>query len=163
MLAIVAALSGLGYIFAAKRLGERHTIFYGLGLEGRAGLYPSQFLVAQGKVNSVRYGEPGGLMMENREEAGRITLGIENHEQAQASYRLEVRIRDIKIKFLLDGKILDEIGPIVLSSGEKWEKEIGFMPEPYIADHQNLEFILYKQGNDKPYRNLYFWVDGKGG
>jgi uncharacterized membrane protein len=38
---------------------------------------------------------------------------------------------------------------------------VGFTPHK-AGDNQKLEFVLYKQGEDKPYRSLYLWVDVKG-
>jgi uncharacterized membrane protein len=141
--AILAAVGTLGYVIATPKVGEKFTEFYILGPEGKAENYPTEFVMNGGKIIQVSYGgkvEKGDL--------GKVIVGIVNHEQEEASYRVEVRINAQNVGVWLDGTEVDEVSPIVLSQGEKWEHEIGFAPEQ-AGDKQKVEFILYK--GDKAY------------
>lgn len=70
-----------------------------------------------------------------------VTVGIVNHENDTVSYRLLV---------MLNGIGQTEIEPIVLAKNEVWERAVGFAPDKPGED-QEVEFYLFKQGNDKPY------------
>ncbi len=134
--AIIGAIGTLGYVIAAPKVGERFTEFYILGSEGKAGNYPEVLKVG---------------------EEGEIILGIVNHEQERASYWVEVRIDGGKAKMRIDGEDRNMI-EIELDHEEKWEREVGFMPQK-AGKEQKVEFVLYKEG--KPYFKdpLHLWVD----
>ena len=85
---IVGAIGTLGYVLATPNVGEKFTEFYILGLEGRAGHYPEELKVG---------------------EEGRVILGIVNHEQERASYKVEVWIDGEKEKLRIEGEDIDEI------------------------------------------------------
>lgn len=83
-------------------------------------------------------------------EEGRVIIGIINRESEPVSYRVEVRI---------DGMTNNKIGPIVLEHEEKWEGEVSFTPE-VAGEKQKVEFLLYKDGEPKPYLEpLHLWID----
>ena len=96
IVAIVVAVSCLGYVIATPRQGEKFTEFYILSTEGKAENYPSEVIVG---------------------EEARVILGIVNHEYQPTSYRVEVRISRVKNKELHTG---------ILAREEKWEKEVSF-------------------------------------
>lgn len=152
VIAIAGAIGALGYVIATPKAGERFTEFYILGFEGKAEEYPVEFVMNEGKVKLVRYGE--SKIRGEVAEWGRVILGIVNHEHEQVTYQVEVIIDGEQVKVWLDGVQLDEIGPIVLTHEEQWEHEIGFTPQ-HVSDEQKVEFMLYKEGKpcfkDPPY------------
>ena len=93
---ILAAVGMLIYSIARPVTSEKFTEFYILGLNGKAELYPSDFVLnsSQLSVVSVQYGS--GLTPV-QEKYGRVTPGIVNHEQETASYSVVVQV---------DGKII---------------------------------------------------------
>ncbi len=84
-------------------------------------------------------------------EEGRVLLRIVNREHQEMNYRLVVRI---------DGMEYDEIGPIVLAYEEQWKQEVSFIPEK-AGENQKVEFLLFKEGEEKPYSSLYLWLEVK--
>ncbi|MFH1087646.1 MAG: DUF1616 domain-containing protein [Chloroflexota bacterium] len=118
------------FVFAAvnPKIGERFTEFYVLGGEGKAAGYPSKLTLGQ---------------------EGRVILGIANQELETVHYRADI---------IIQGKKVAEVGPIVLSHGQKWEREVGFTPgAPDMK--QKVQFLLYKGNGREPYREVHLWVD----
>ena len=64
----------------------------------------------------------------------------------------------IKVDF--NGQELENIGPITLAHGDKWEYEVGFAPEK-VGDRQRVDFILYKDGAPYFEEPPYLWIDVK--
>jgi len=126
VVAILGAIGTLGYMVATPRVGEEFTEFHILGTDGKAKNYPTELKVG---------------------EEGRVIVGIVNHEQESASYRVEVRIDGEKAKLRIDGEDSDEI-MVELENERKWEQEVGFVPQK-AGEGQKVEFVLYKEG--KPY------------
>lgn len=85
-------------------------------------------------------------------EEVRVILGIVNRESEELSYRVVVNIDEVKS---------NEIGPVVLANDEKWEQEVSFIPTR-VGENQKVAFVLYKQGQEEPYRTLRLWIDVKG-
>ena len=123
---VLGTFGTMAYVIAIPKVGERFTEFYVLGPEGKAEGYPAELTVG---------------------EKARVIVQIVNHEHEDISYRVEVTI---------DGMRNNEIGPVLLSHEEKWEKEVGFTAVK-LGEKQEVEFILYKEG--RPYRRLNLWVD----
>jgi uncharacterized membrane protein len=82
-------------------------------------------------------------------EEGTVTVVIINREQETVNYWLEVRI---------DGVIDNERGPIELVHDQKWEEITGFTPDR-DGDNQQVEFLLYKNGQNESYLGLHLWID----
>lgn len=136
VVAIVGAIGTLGYVVATPRVGEKFTEFYILDPYGKAENYTTELKVG---------------------EEGRVILGIVNHEQERASYKVEVWIGGEKTKLRIDGEDRDEIR-VELENEGKWEKGVGFVPQK-AGEGQKVEFVLYKEG--KPYfeEPLHLWID----
>ena len=82
-------------------------------------------------------------------ETEHLILGIENHEYRQTTYTAKMLIGEKEVRL---------IGPIILKNQEKWEKKIIFTPtQP--GKKIRVEFLLYKNGHDDPYRSLHLWMD----
>jgi len=125
---ILGALGSLSY-FIAKPKVETFTEFYILGLDGKAIDYPKEIRVG---------------------EEGKIIAAIANHEHEVVSYRVEVRIDEVKNK---------EVGPFVLDNEQKWEEIVSFTPNK-AGDNQKVTFFLYKNGEDEPYlKPLHLWIN----
>ena len=129
---ILGIIGTLAYVIVTPKAGEKYTEFYVLGLDGKAENYPQELIVG---------------------EEGKVILGIVNHEhEGNLVYRVEITV---------DGEVNSIVEPTALANQEKWQSEVGFTPYK-VGDNQKVEFVLYKQGEDKPYRSLYLWVDVKG-
>jgi len=84
-------------------------------------------------------------------EQGRVLVGIINREQETVTYWLKVQ---------LDGVSKSQIGPIELAHGENWTEIVGFAPHR-AGDEQKVEFLLYRNGESKPHRELHLWINVK--
>ena len=82
-------------------------------------------------------------------EEARVIVGIVNREQKMQDYILKVRA---------GGVLLDKTMDIHLQPEEKWQKEVVFMPER-AGEQQKVEFLLYRQEQDRPYESLYLWIN----
>ena len=134
--AIVGAIGTLGYVVATPRVGEKFTEFYILGPDGKAANYTTELKVG---------------------EEGRVILGIVNHEQERVSYKVEVWINGEQAELRVGEEDRDEIR-VDLEHEEKWEKEVGFVPQK-AGEKQKVEFVLYKDGEPYFEEPLYLWVD----
>ncbi len=128
---ILGTLGTLSYVIATPKIGEKYTEFYILGEEGKAANYPKNLSLG---------------------EEGKVVAGIINREQQTMSYRLEVRIDNLKKA---------EVGPLTLEPDGKWEAPLSFKPDK-AGDNQKVEFLLFKAGESDPYmKPLYLWVNVK--
>ena len=50
------------------------------------------------------------------------------------------------------------VGPVALDHDGEWEEIVGFTLNR-AGDNQKVEFLLYKQGQNGVYQELYLWVD----
>ena len=81
-------------------------------------------------------------------ENSTVTLGITNHEYQNVTY---------KIVISLDNSTIQTSNNITLSNENTWEQNYTFTPEK-TGDKINLEFELYREGLDTPYRTLQLWI-----
>ena len=81
-------------------------------------------------------------------ESGTVILGVVNHEYDEVAYRIVVR---------LDGETVGTMEGIGLEHEEKWEQNFTFTPNK-TGEKLKLEFLLYKEGGDEPYRSLHLWI-----
>jgi uncharacterized membrane protein len=82
-------------------------------------------------------------------DTGSVTLGIVNHEGVETSYRVEVKV---------DGELNNSVDPLVLAPEEKYENEVSFTPRK-LGANQNVEFLLYRNGQTDVYLRLHFWLN----
>jgi uncharacterized membrane protein len=161
ILAILGATGTLAYTVAKPKVGERFTEFYLLGIDGKADRYPKLFTYNGRRVTSVTY-EEGDSEVVVSETYGRIVLAIVNREHHKETYRVEVLCNGQRLSLRIGNARVDELGPIVLQHGEKWEQEIGLAPTG-LGDGQKIEFLLYM--NDRLYfeegKALHLWVDAR--
>ena len=117
------------YVIVTPKEGEKFTEFYVLGSGGKAEDYPTNLKVG---------------------EEGEVIIGIVNHEYANVTYQLEVR---------LNGGVISEKS-IELMHNETRESPFTFRAMK-AGEDQKLEFLLFKDGlkETEPYRSLHLWVD----
>jgi uncharacterized membrane protein len=128
IISILLAISMTVYVILTPKEGEKFTEFYVLGPNGTASDYPTNLKVG---------------------EKGKVIIGIVNHEYANVTYQLEVR---------LNGEVIDEKS-IELMHNETWESPFTFRATR-TGEDQKLEFSLYKDGiMNEVYRSLHLWVD----
>ena len=76
-----------------------------------------------------------------------VTVGIENHELEKVNYTLITK---------LGGSVVDT-REITLEEGAKWLNTISFVVNR-VGPRMKLEFLLYKEDSNEPYRSLHLWV-----
>ena len=131
LISMMATIGAVVYAFAVPHVGESFTEFYIVGPEGMAEDYPQDLA-------------PG--------EEGTITLVIANYEHQVTDYFVEIEI---------DWEKVQEIGPISLVHGQKWEEPVTFAPNK-AGEHQKVEFLLRKSDEGETYLKLHLWLDVKG-
>ena len=127
IISIILAISMTVYVIVTPKEGEKFTEFYVLGPNGTASEYPTNLTVG---------------------EEEKVIVGIVNHEYANVTYQLEVR---------LNGAVIDEKS-IDLTHNETWESPFIFKAKK-AGETQKLEFLLHKNGKKEPYRSLHLWLD----
>ena len=76
-----------------------------------------------------------------------VTVGIENHELEKVNYTLIAN---------LGGSVVDT-REITLEDNEKWLNSLSFVVNR-VGPRMKLEFLLYKENSNEPYRSLHLWV-----
>jgi uncharacterized membrane protein len=82
-------------------------------------------------------------------EKANVSIAVINHEGEDVTYRVRVSIGSTEAE-VIDG--------IVLHSGGKWENDVTLTPTE-AGDHQKVEFLLYRDGESEPYRELHLWIN----
>jgi uncharacterized membrane protein len=127
IISIVLAISMVVYVIITPKEGEKFTEFYVLGPGGKATDYQTNLKVG---------------------EEGEVLIGIVNHEYANVTYQLEVK---------LNGTVIDEKS-VELMHNETWERPFTFKAIK-AGEDQKLEFLLFKDEEKDVYRSLHLWVD----
>ena len=127
IISIILAISMTVYVIVTPKEGEKFTEFHILGPGGKAEDYPTNLKVG---------------------EEGTVIIGIVNHEYANTSYLLEVRLNEM---------IIDEKS-IELMHNETRKSSFTFKATR-AGEDQKLEFLLFKDGLKEPYRSLHLWID----
>jgi uncharacterized membrane protein len=128
VLTILLALAILGtvVIIVFPHPGEPFTELYLLGPGGKASDYPTNLTVNQ---------------------TGNVTVGVVNHENANADYTLIVTLANETINTT----------SFSLANNQTWQNSISFTPtQPGMG--QKLEFDLYKAGDLNVYRSVYLYI-----
>jgi uncharacterized membrane protein len=155
VIAILGAFGTLGYAIAVPKIGERFTEFYILGINGKAEDYPTEYVMNDSQITQVIYGD--GTLDANH-GWGTVTLGIVNHEQQTDVYSVKMTIDGDPISIDINGTISDVLGPIEMQQGEKWEQEIGIIPQ-HIGDNQKVELLLFKDTETTVEDSLRLWIN----
>jgi uncharacterized membrane protein len=153
---VLFLLGTIGYVIAVPKTAEKYTEFYMLGINAQASDYPTNFSLQNGRVVSVKYG--GDLSPGVVEQSGQLTLVIVNHEGQDAIYDIAMQIDGIQASIPFQGTTVNDIGPITLKPEEKWQQEIGIVPQ-HIGDNQKVKILLYKDGGTISYLELNLGVN----
>jgi uncharacterized membrane protein len=78
-----------------------------------------------------------------------VTAGIANREGQPATYRIAVQV---------DGQAIGAAGPVTLADDQVWEGTVTYAL-PRAGDDQQVEFLLYRDGDAQPYRRLRLWIN----
>ena len=157
IIVILIVLGTIIYLIARPKVGDKFTEFYALGINSQAADYPTDFTLQNGRVATVEY---GNLSTVFTEQWGRMTLGIVNHEGQDTTYTVTMQIDGLHAGIPFQGSTVDRIGPITLTPEEKWEQQIGIVPQ-HTGDNQKVEVFLYKDSGTEPYLNLNMWINIK--
>lgn len=157
IVAIFSTLGTLGYTTLEPKIGEKFTDFYILGINGKAENYPTEFLMNNGQITQVIYGNG---IVDTGSGFGTLTLGISNHEQQTVVYTVKMTINGEPINIDFDGTVTDILGPIELQQGEAWENKIGITPNQ-VGDNQKVELLLFKGTDTTAEDSLFFWINVK--
>jgi len=123
---LVLAICGTILIVVLPQPGEPFTELFLLGPSGTASNYPTNLTVGQ---------------------TGNVTVGVVNHENADANYTLVVRLDNATVATQAFG----------LANNEQWEHAVSFAPT-HSGMGQKLEFDLYKGSDPSVYRSVYLYL-----
>lgn len=131
LLSILISVSTLVYVMVTPKQGEQFTEFYILGPSGKA----------TGYNTSLKLGESVD-----------VTVGVVNHEYAPVTYSLELKLDNDKID------MPENFTRISLDHGDSWYGNLSYYPTE-LGEDMKLEYLLYKEGDTTPYRDLHLWID----
>ena len=126
VIAIIGTIVAISYYLVIQKTPQKFTEFYILGLNGMADDYPSHLTMNGGQVSEITYGD---TTFETTNGDGLVNLGIVNEEQQSTVYTVEMFINNEPDNIDFGGTIVNELGPIGLQQGGRWENTIGFHPE----------------------------------
>jgi uncharacterized membrane protein len=124
---LILAVLGTVLIVIFPHPGEPFTELYLLGPNGKASNYPTNLTVGQ---------------------TGNVTVGVVNHENANANYTLVVKLDNATIA----------TRSFSLANDEKWEGSISYTPT-HTGLGQKVEFNLYKGSDPEVYRSVYLYLN----
>lgn len=79
----------------------------------------------------------------------RFRLGAVSYESAATQFTVRMRMGSTD---------LGGFGPFTLNPAARWQQEVAVTPDR-VGDHQRLELVLLKNGEQQPYRQLHLWID----
>lgn len=123
---LVLAICGTILIVVLPQPDEPFTELFLLGPSGTASDYPTNLTVGQ---------------------TGNVTVGVVNHENADANYTLVVRL----------GNATVATQAFSLANNEPWNYSVSFAPT-HSGLGQKLEFDLYKGSDPSVYRSVYLYL-----
>jgi uncharacterized membrane protein len=159
VIAIFGTIGILGYTIAAPKIGERFTEFYILGIDGKAEDYPTEYIMNDGQITQVIYGDG---TVDATSVFGTVALGVVNNDQQTIVYSVDMTINGKPANIEYNGTIVNELGPIELQQGQQWQQNIGITPQQ-IGDNQKVELLLYKGTETVAEDSLHFWINVKPG
>jgi len=141
---IVVTSGTLTYFVLAPRAGGTFTEFYILGPGGEASGYPTTL---------------------NTSEAGTVIVGIANHESMEVNYTVRVDLVGLQISYNATSGLNETIETnrsirstfnVSLMDGVTWTHRYPF--SILTAGLWKLQFLLFRNNDFSPYRNLYLFV-----
>lgn len=154
---VVTACGILGYFVFMPKSGEQFSEFYVLGNNGKAQNYPTEYIMDDGVITEVKYDDG---TIDTSSTYGNVSLGIVNHEENNTAYFIKMQINHEPVDIIYEGSKYPTIGPIELSNGEKWERNIGILPVKE-SDNQMVEIMLYKDTENNLLNSLQIFINVK--
>jgi uncharacterized membrane protein len=154
---VVAACGILGYVVFMPKSGEQFSEFYVLGNNGKAQNYPIEYIMDAGVITEVKYDDG---TIDTSSKYGNVSLGIVNHEENKTAYFIKMQIDREPVDIIYEGSKYPTIGPIELTNGEKWERNIGILPVKE-SDNQMAEIMLYKDTENNLLNSLQIFINVK--
>jgi uncharacterized membrane protein len=154
---MLGAIGTLGYTLIDRKVGERFSEFYLLGIDGKAEDYPNEYLMNNGHVTQVIYDNG---VVDAISGFGTVILGIVNREQENTIYSVEMTINGQRTDISFDGTITATLGPIELQQGGSWVNEIGIIPHR-LGENEKVEILLFKGNQTTPEDTLDLWINVK--
>ncbi len=131
LFSMALAAGTLAYAVVQPGQGETFTEFYILGPDGKADNYPANVILGN---------------------ETRVIAGVVNHEGANEVYSLAVSLNNSS----QDTRLYSE--NLTLADNQTWEKPIDIKPDRN-GTNMKLSFLLYRDGNATPYRELHIWMN----
>ncbi|HEY76486.1 MAG TPA: DUF1616 domain-containing protein [Thermoflexia bacterium] len=113
---------------------------------GRLGKAFTQFYILGPTAEAAGY--PGEI---GRGRAVTVIIGVANYEHTDIRYRIDREV----------GTVTEHVATLQLSHGQIWEQPYTFILRDQ-GENRKITFLLYKEGEERPYRSLYLWVTVKG-
>ena len=160
ILIIVAfgTLGTLAYTTIEPKVGEKFAEFYILGINGNAEDYPNEFVMNNGQISQVIYGDGTTGNLVSTSGYGTINLWIINQEQQTVFYTVKMTIDGAPTTIYYGGTNTRVNWPIELNQGEKWETSIDVIPQ-HTGDEQKVELLLFKGDGTLAEDSVYFWIN----
>jgi uncharacterized membrane protein len=132
--ALLLAALAAAWVFLVPSPADFMTEFYMLGQGGLAEDFPRQAQVGQPL---------------------QVTLGLRNLERSEQTYRVQAYAVD---PWESQRQLVAEQGPVQLAVGAAYEQPITWQM-PKAGQDQQVEFLLFIEGQAEPYRRLVLWLD----
>jgi uncharacterized membrane protein len=155
---LLGTLGTLVYTTIEPKIGEKFAEFYILGINGNAQDYPNEFVMNNGQISQVIYGDETTGTLVSESEYGSVNLTIVNQEQQTQFYTVKMTIDGAPRTIYYGGTNTSVLWPVELSQGEKWETSIDVIPQ-HIGDNQKVELLLFKGNEAAAEDSLYFWIN----
>ncbi len=82
-------------------------------------------------------------------DEGRVNIGIGNHEGRDVTYSIVINS---------NGESSNAVEQLLLSNGQEWEGQLNFLAST-PGENMKVEFLLYREGDESPYRKLHLMID----
>jgi uncharacterized membrane protein len=115
-----------------------------LGLENLPANYPRNFIMYNGNIVSVEYGD--GRISED--SMGLLNISIINRDPKPRVFEVNLLLDGKPLKFFSNDQYWEHLGPLTLKYQESWMQNIFFTPDHTGVD-QRLDVVLMVDG--KPY------------
>jgi len=129
IVAVLGALTSIGYAIAKPKPGDNFTEFYLLGSNGQATGYIKDLVLG---------------------DAPDVIVGINNNEHKTVTYRVVVTIDGIKN---------NEVDGISLVQGTKWENKVSFTPQTVGDNQRVEFFIYKADETAPLFEPLAMWIN----
>jgi uncharacterized membrane protein len=132
---VIAAVAVVLAGFLLPEHQETYTEFFVVNQQGQAEDYPRQAVTG---------------------EALGVVIGIVNQEAGWDTYRVEIWAADPWNP--ARRQVVGSEGAFTLAAGQSRRQPVSWRM-PWPGEDQMVEFLLFREGSDRPYRRLQLWLD----